>query len=291
MLEYDVRLWQAILVQSTDRARAIELTRKLLDDAKQKGLIWLGCIGRTYDGDLAEDLSNLDADLFLAVMSEVWPKNHLAQICNSRAYSRWLDRQKDAFTGILAKYAVENGAANGDVMRIHSRYELPKVLEQARKGVLTLPITDLAWHDPDAALAIAEKEPDEMQRRGMIDMVARVWAYKRPDQIERAIKNQDNEVRRSWARDLAREELEWRKKGNPPATLPRRSRTRFGLSQRNWPELRGSRRPLCRNCSMTRSEPRRPIGGSTSKRRTWGSGDRRTTPSRWSSGSSRPTSL
>jgi hypothetical protein len=220
MLEYSVRLWKAILEQRTDRAKAIELTRTLLADAKLKGLIWLGCIGRTYDGDLTEDLSSLDADLFLAVMSDVWPKRDLALVYGSRAYSRWLNYQRDAFTGILTKYAVENGAASGDVMRIHNRYEFQQALEQSRKGELVLPIDELAWHDPDAALAIAEKELNEDKRRGLIDMVARVWAYKRPEQIERAIKNQDNEVRRSWARELAREELEWRRKGNPPRDTP-----------------------------------------------------------------------
>jgi hypothetical protein len=220
MLEYSVRLWQAILVKGTDPGKGIELTKALLADAKQKGVIPLGCISRSYDYTLAEDLSGLDADLFLAVMSEVWPKKLLAQVCASRAYSRWLDYQRDSFTGVLARYAIENGAANGDVMRIHNRFEFQKALEQSRKGMLVLPIDELAWHDPDAALAIAEKEPDETQRRGMIDAVAQVWAYKRPEQIERAIKNQDNEVRRSWARNMAREELEWRKKGNPPRDTP-----------------------------------------------------------------------
>ena len=276
-----MRLWQAILVQRTDRAKAIELTKALLDDAKQKGLIWLGCIGRTYDGDLAEDLSSLDADLFLAVMSEVWPKKLLAQICNSRAYSRWLDRQKDAFTGVLARYAVENGAANGDVMRVHSRYELPKALEQARKGILTLPITDLAWQDPDVALAIAEKEEDETQRRGLIDVVAQVWAYKKPDQIERAIKNQDNEVRRSWARNLAREELEWRKKGNPPRDTPETKPDPFRPQPK---KLAGT--PWLPPPALQKllDDPKRAAEADQwihSRRRTWGSGDRRTTPSRW----------
>lgn len=220
MLEYSVRLWHAILEQRNDRAKAATLTKALLADAKQKGLIWLGCTGTSYDYELTEDLSNLDAYLFLAVMSEVWTKKDLAQYCASRAYSRWLDYQRDAFTGVLAGYAVENGAANGDVMRIHNLYEFQKALERSRKGELVLPIDELAWHDPDAALAIAEKEPNEDKRRGLIDMVARVWAYKRPEQVERANKNQDNEVRRSWARNLAREEMEWRKKGNPPRDTP-----------------------------------------------------------------------
>lgn len=220
MLEYSVSLWQAILEQRTNRGKAIELTKKLLGDSKRKGLISLGCISRSYDYTLAEDLTGLDAELFLAAMSDVWPKKTLAQFCTSRAYSRWLDYQRDAFTGTLARYAVENGAASGDVMRVHARYEFQKALDESRKGVLKLPIDELAWHDPDAALAIAEKEPDETQRRGMIDMVSQVWAYKRPEQIERAIKNQDNEVRRSWARNMAREELEWRKKGNPPRDTP-----------------------------------------------------------------------
>jgi hypothetical protein len=224
MLEYSVRLWEAVLKQRDDRAAAINLTTSLLADAKAKGLIWLGCIGRTYDGTLTEDLTDLDAELFLDVAKA--RKENVAGFCASRAYTRWLNRQKDAFTGVLVKHAVENGAPTsdtirGDVIRIYSRYDFRRVWDLVvKQGPPGLLIVDLAWRDPDAALAAAEKEPGESARRDLIDLVSRVWAYKKPDQIERAVKNQDNEVRRSYARGLAAKELEWRKEGNPPRDTP-----------------------------------------------------------------------
>jgi hypothetical protein len=225
-LEYHVRLWQAVLEQRIDRARAIELTNALLADAKAKGSCNLGCISGNYHYDLLQALTSLDADLFFATVPKEWSKKGLAEYCASRAYSRWLDRQKDAFTGLLVKYAVENGAPSGDtirgdVIRIAARYDFQRVWELVTaKGTPGSLITDLAWRDLDAALAVAEKEPDEATRRRLIDLVSRVWAYKKPDQIERALKNQDNAVRRDYARELAAAELEWRKQGNPPRDTP-----------------------------------------------------------------------
>ena len=233
LLEYQVRIWQAVLEYDTDRPKAIRLTTALLADAKAKGQCHLGCISRSYDQSVADELAGLHADLYLAVIPKVWDVKLVAGMCGGRAYSRWLDRQKDSFTGAYAEYAIKNGVTRADVIIVFAHYNWPKAwaivdglpddsnsTKFPRRGPMNRLIAMWAWRDPDAALAAAEKEPGESARRDLIETVARVWAQKRPDQIERAVENQDNAERQSWARDAATAELAWRKQGNPPRDTP-----------------------------------------------------------------------
>lgn len=239
LLAYQVRLWEAVREQRADRPKAVRLATALLADAKAKGECPLGCIVRTYEHAVADDLADLDADLYLATVTGAWDKKSVAESCARHAYARWVDRQRDAFTGTFATYAVEHGVVRGDVVRIFGHYDLAKAWKAVadlpddsqtsdfpRLGPMLRLVEMWAWRDPDAALAAAEQEPGASARRDLVEVVARVWAQKKPDQIEQAIQKQDNAVRQSWARDQAAAELDWRKKGNPPrdtpATAPRR---------------------------------------------------------------------
>lgn len=228
ILAFQVRLWESVVKRGEDNAAARRLVELLLADAKAKGFFGSDAPAR-YDYYLCRNLANLDPSLVLAVLPKIWGKKSTADFCGSIAYDRWVDRRRDSFTGLLAKYAVESGVRAPHVFEVFGHYDLdgawaiaeqmpdePTRPDSPRRTILSHLIVDLAWRDPEAALAAAEKEPDALTRRGWIDQVARVWAYKKPDQIERAIRNQDNELRRQWTRDAAAEELEWRRKGNPP---------------------------------------------------------------------------
>ena len=73
-----------------------------------------------------------------------------------------------------------------------------------------------AWNDPEAALEAAEKEPFPATRRRLIERVASVWAFARPEQIDRALKNVESPYHQNVFRSYAEDELEWRKQGNLP---------------------------------------------------------------------------
>lgn len=244
-LAYRIRLWEAVLLLRSDPAKASELTHALLADARAKGLCSLGCISRSYDYDLLNELAGLDADFYLAVVTKLSNVENVAADCASRAYSRWLNRNRDAFAGTFAKYAVENGTTRGDVILMFAHYDFSKAWAEVaklppddpssttfrRSGPLSGLIVMLAWRDPDAALAEAAKEPNEFLRRSLVENVSRVWAQKCPDQIERALKHQDNYVRQSWAREQAAAELKWRQEGNPPRDTPETAPRRWGQEQ------------------------------------------------------------
>lgn len=151
-----------------------------------------------------------------------------------------MDRgRRDAFTGKLATHAANNGYLPIRLLHIYKHYDLPRAVVLAgtapskrdpgdnRLEALCAVIGEFARLDPDAALALAEKEEDEGTRRELIDIVSRVLAVERPEQIERALRDQDNAVRRGWARTAANEELTRRAAGRfrqpPPAFRPKTS--------------------------------------------------------------------
>ncbi len=171
LLEYQVRIWQAVLEYDTDRPKSIQLTTALFADAKVKGQCHLGCISRSYDQSVADELAGLHADLYLAVVPKVWDKKLVAEMCGGRAYSRWLDRQKDSFTGAYAEYAIKNGVTRGDVIIVFAHYDWPK-----------------AWAIVDG-LPDDSNTPDFPRREPRNRLIAMWRKQKKPDQIERVVES------------------------------------------------------------------------------------------------------
>jgi hypothetical protein len=228
LLALQTRLYEAVLKDESDPVTAVRLATDLLVEAKAKGSLG-GDAPTTYLYFLCRDLADLDPAMFLATVPRVWEKNETAKFCAQHAHLRWLERRRDQFTRALATYAINNGVTTRPAFETFGYYDLPRAWALAAKlpddtndtsfprlGVLADLIVEWAWRDPEAALAAAEQESSVFARRELIDQVSRVWARKKPGQIERAIRLQDNAVRQRYARDEARAELERRKQGKPP---------------------------------------------------------------------------
>ncbi len=234
LLSFQVQLWERVLEFRKNPASAREAINDLLADARKAGPFGQ-CVIKAYDEELLQDLSALDPKLLLNPAlkhGDGLGQLGLATLCGERAYNRWINRQRDGFTGTLAKHAVENGAVKLNVLKVYKHYDPVRAFAAAT----AMPITNnpgsdrpqalmdivghWAWDDPEAALAAAERETDESLRRTMVVQVLKVWAAKHPEQIEQAIKDYDNAIYRDYARKLAQEELAWRAKGNPPPGTP-----------------------------------------------------------------------
>lgn len=229
LLEFGVRLWEAVIEQRADREAALDLATKLLADAKAKGHCWLGCISRNYEYDVADNLANLDPAFFLTVCPKDWGKERLAEFCAGRAYRRWTDRNRDSITKALVVFAADNGARGESALKILGHYDLARAWKLAvdlpddgnnpnfpRLRPLCYLIKLWAWQDPEAAVAAAQREPvGRYYRQSLLDKVAFVCAYKQPEQIGRIVPDKNSSFRR-----MADEELERRKQGNPPRNSP-----------------------------------------------------------------------
>ena len=261
LLTFSARLWEGVLQAGVDRAAGLADLGRLLADARAAGYHGSDALFE-YEHTVLGRLADLDPALLLAGPPAGWGKKELATYCGHQAYHRWVNGQRDAFTGTLAARAVAGGVTSENVFKVYKHYDVAGAWAAAEKlpadranpgsgrgGLLGGLIADFAWHDPDAALAAAEREPDADIRRELVDQVARVWAYKKPDQIERAVRDQDNEVRRGWARDAAADELAWRARGHPPRTtrgmvptmiraMTREERAARGLPRGNPEEIR-----------------------------------------------------
>ncbi len=233
LLSQALRLWECINSQDKPDVSMAKL-KKLLADAKAKGDFGSDAFF-SYEQRTLKMLAALDPTLLLAIAPKIYERPKLAKLCFIEADRRWLDQQRDSFTGALITYAVKNGVISKAAFRIFKHYDFaqawkladslqadPNDTRNPRQGILVDLVVDWAWRDPDAALAAAEKEADEFTRREMLDRVAKVWAYKKPDQIERAVRNQDTPIRKEWAREAATAELAWRKQGNPPRDNPKK---------------------------------------------------------------------
>ena len=236
LLAFNARLWQAMLQAGADRLTAVVSVNQLLADANAAGSFG-ACVIRTYGYDILEELANFDPDLLLDPKlepGEEWGgRDAFAKFCGQEAQRRWSNQHYDAFTGKLATHAANNGYPPLRIVGIYKHYDLLRAVALAatefdtmpypasRESALLVVIGDFARANPDAALALAEKQENADLRRDAIQSVSSVWAIERPEQIERAIRNQDNAVRRGWARDAAKKELLRRSQGvvrqPPPA--------------------------------------------------------------------------
>lgn len=224
-----MELWEHVILGSTEPAAArAKITRLLADPRAQQA--FQGCVPRTVQSDLSRSLASLDARLLVDVLTATWPEEQLARHTSELAYHRHVNRQRDSFTKVYILHAATHGVSTPQALGILKEYDFAKALDTARQippepdstdlkrmSALCDVIGELAWRDPDAALAAAEAEADDFIRRQLIDDVSLVWAVKRPEQIERAIKNQDTPVRQEWARERASKEIVRKKQGLPPS--------------------------------------------------------------------------
>ncbi|MCE9562933.1 MAG: hypothetical protein K8U57_12890 [Planctomycetes bacterium] len=256
-LTFRVRLWELVPMWDSDRETALSLLAHLLADAKAMGG-YGGCVGPTYEETLHRALSGLNPDILITVLSfeetlhhtlaaltppmvartirrEIgWPRGRAGYLAWF-AEQRWKNDLYDSFTEALALAAFEWGDQGATTLKILSHRDFALVWKisvrhprddrgepHPRQEILGYLLGRWAWHDPDAALFEAEHIPGAAQQN-MITVVANVWAYKRPEQIDRAVLCLDN-YNRKGPSELASDELRWRKQGNPsrdtPATRP-----------------------------------------------------------------------
>ena len=222
------RLWACIVGQQTDRAAAVRGVEALLADARAAGGLG-GDTQHSFDDALASELADLDPQLLLALGVQKIGWYTLPTFCGWHANARLLDGRRDDFTRILITYAAENGFTNRAGLTTYARFDPAKALALATRSpanpkdpgddrgtAIDEVITHWAWQDPDAALAAAEAEPDPKLRRSLIDSVVRVWAYKRPETIGRAVRGLESDGPAEWLRAEAADELARRRKGKPP---------------------------------------------------------------------------
>lgn len=133
MLEFDVRLCEAVLEQRADRDAAIDVATKLFADAKAKGICPLGCISQAYEYEVAENLANLDPALLLPIIVKQWKQDHVAQFCIDVARHRWLDRMRDTITETLARASIDNGGRSKTASEIIAGYESPRPFDTTRR--------------------------------------------------------------------------------------------------------------------------------------------------------------
>ena len=260
LLAFSERLWGCVLRREADPDAAAKSLARLLNDAGAAGYYGT-CEQTSYDMAVRYKLAGLDPTFLLSDGSGGVAQPEYAWRLSQLAHNRWLNGQRDSFTGLLITYAVNHGMTRRTDFETYMQYDLPgawalaRTLPQDRRGIssdrdasLCDIITFWAWQDPDAALAASEGEPDADLRRDLVERVAKVWAYKRPEQIERALRNQDNAVRRDGARETAAEEIAWRKGGGKPHdSINNRPRARYmtpeerraaGIPRGNPEELR-----------------------------------------------------
>jgi hypothetical protein len=217
-----------VLRYAGDKPGTVAAVAKLLAEARDKGTG--SCLNTPMSYFVEHDLADLDADLFIACLPHIIPAKQAADYCGSRALRRWQDGKRDSFTLTMANHAWENGGG-GQVAEVFAKLDPARVAKLAlampydrnaidtrRSRLLEAAFEPWAQRDPVAALEAAEKHPDGVTKRELLSKVARVWAALRPDDIERAIRNQDTEIRRTWARDAAAAELARRKRGDTAPT-------------------------------------------------------------------------
>ncbi len=115
---------------------------------------------------------------------------------------------------MLATYAIDNGVTHERVSEVMMHYDIEKAWARVPQYFV---IAHWAWIDPDAALAVAEADPDKHNRGFLLAEVGMAWAYLRTEQIDRITKNPtDNPFQDYHVRKAAAAELEWRRLGNAP---------------------------------------------------------------------------
>ncbi len=229
LVEFQRELWECVVRHRLKPELSGERLCRLLRRAKEAGYIGT-CVPKRFDAALLEEMCKLDPRLVFEVWSETQPPEKLNRFCVVQA--------RDAlgpFAEILITHAVNNGEQSVEALKKYRFYDLEGAYRIARqlpgkpRGGLLDRSTALksilelwAWQDPDKALELAERETHPTTRRDLVETVSRVWAYKRPRDIERAVQHQDNEVRREWARKRAASELDRRRRGLVPRDSPDR---------------------------------------------------------------------
>lgn len=244
MLAHEVALWKAILKAKDQPEAARKDLEKLLAEAEAAG----GTGGDTpmpFTYFILRNLAGLDPEMLLAAKAGFETPEKKAELCYREAVRRPV---RDRFAQVLITWAVKNGQRRRDALNLYKHFDLEDAwkladaipersrlssTERPRTATLCDIIQDWAWRDPEKALSLAEAERDPDTRRDLLDRVASVWALARPKEIERAVRNLDNEARKNSARKLAAGEL---------------ARLESGEASRDRPELAppGKGRPVFR---------------------------------------------
>lgn len=230
LLGFYTRVWDSVLEARNDRERAAKRLASVFDESEAAGHTG-GDNPASFKKLTWREAAGLDPDLLLKAAAGEPQKMAMATFCFERATDREAARRFDAFTRTLITFAVDNGKCNGRSLRLFKHFDLERAWRLAqdlpdddsangRFAALSEVIIDYAWSRPDDALAVAEAEKDEGRRRNLIEDVSWVWAFKKPEEIERAIRNQDNALRRQWVREAAADELAHRRAGHPPRDTP-----------------------------------------------------------------------
>ncbi len=247
LMELERELWKSVVTYRSRPAPSAERLRKLLSGGKEAG-IFLSEAGMMYDNALLRRLCVLEPRLLFEVWSETKPADKLSGYCASAAHDAL-----GSFREVLITHAVRNGEQGVRALQIyrtyapedayHMAHHLPRESyyeEHDRKAALPGIIELWAWRDPEKALQEAERETDTDLRRELVDKVSFVWAHKRPEDIERALRHQDNEYRKDRARKMAAAELDRRSRGLPaqdsPEKIPPTGRTHRLLGKTLPPE-------------------------------------------------------
>lgn len=225
MLQLERQLWSAILLSREYPAQAEDQLRRLWHEVKH-----MGEFGDSHPRSWKEEVRSRLTRLNPALMLKVCAEDNIEHYClrHGQELHEHIYGRANRFSEILIKHAVEHGRPSVKLLHLYKFYDVEDAYRRASKlpanylvgvfdrGYATSDVLGYwAWMDPAKALHLAEQETDPDTLRDAIQAVSTTWAYLRPEQIERAIRKQDNEVRKSWARQIAAEEQERRKEGKP----------------------------------------------------------------------------
>jgi hypothetical protein len=197
---------------------------KLLADARAAGG-YSACAWITYEDLLVAEFLRLDSRWAIAVVREEWESGKLARLCDFIGRERWREGDRTESTQLLIEYAVDHGQwgcleilseFDAEVAwKLLQTYALPKNVARGHRPNV---FRNFAWLHLDAALTIAEAEADDNERRKLVTIVAEIWAHQRPDSVERALRELDNEILRSRVREVAAKAIASRARGESPPT-------------------------------------------------------------------------
>lgn len=227
LLDFNVRVWETVIASSANMDAAAVALNAVVADARKAGS-YGSDRPASYRIHVLDGTGNMSPSLLLAVlaMDREMGEEQRAWCTYWIAYERYTSGRNDSFTRTLNAYAIDQGIRRSTSYLMYAAInpkdawaKVQRLAEQHPESygsALCGIIEEYAWIDLDEALALAEAQTDPGRRRDLLEVVCNVWAYRRPESIDRAVQMQDNEVRRGWALKAASQEMEHRRSGHPP---------------------------------------------------------------------------